>query len=524
VYLLAAQPATLDPGLSADLWEGPVIHAMFEGLTSSDPATGQAVAAIATHYDVSADQTEYVLYLRGHRSPRGIALRGSHRKQGPARWSDGRPITAHDFVYAWRRVTDPATAAPSAYLFQYLAHGEAVISGERPPEALGVGALDDFSLQVRLETPIPFLLRMLANRFFYATPRQAIDAARRRGAESSWTLPANIVTSGPFHLREHRAYEKIVLARNPAYHAEPACLEEIEFQIVPDGPVSANLYRTGDAAFTMPMSPLVVGALKSKKDLHKYPSCGAYFPAMNTRMPPFDDVRVRYAFNMAIDKRALASFLGDGRTSLSGVVPPMPGYASPDRLMVDIGGVPVDVLSFNPRAARALREKAGFRALATEYLFPDMPEFGLVAEILQQQWRDHLGIEVRLVRQETQTWGQAVFNVAYRGIAAWGEVGGIADPTWFLDIFKSPTGSGSGWSDPHYNSLLVNAKRETDPAERMRRLADCERELLRSMPCLPLYDDVWAYLCKPFVKGIAGDPFHGRVFNDAWIDTHWRVS
>jgi ABC-type oligopeptide transport system substrate-binding subunit len=352
VYLLASQPATLDPGLSADLWEGPVIHAMFEGLTTSDSSTGQAVAAIATHYEVSADQTEYVFYLRGHRSPRGIALRGSRRKQGSAHWSDGRPITAHDFVYAWRRVADPATAAPCAYLFQYLTHGEHVISGAKPPEALGVRAIDNFSLQVRLETPVPFLLKMLASRFFYATPRQAIDAARKRGAENSWTLPAHIVTSGPFRLREHRPYDRILLVRSPAYHAEPASLEEIEFQIVSDGPVSANLYRTGAAAFTMPMSPQVVSALKTKKDLHKYPSCGAYFPTMNTRLPPFDDVRVRYAFNMAIDKRALAKFLGDGRTALKGVVPPMPGYMSPDRLAIQIDGVSFDVLSLGrPRLA-----------------------------------------------------------------------------------------------------------------------------------------------------------------------------
>jgi oligopeptide transport system substrate-binding protein len=171
-----------------------------------------------------------------------------------------------------------------------------------------------------------------------------------------------------------------------------------------------------------------------------------------------------------------------------------------------------------------LLEKAAYKVKVVEYLFPNMSEFEIVAEILQQQWRDHLGVQIRLVRQETQTWVQNIYAVAYKGIAANGEVGGLGDPTWFLDIFKNPTTSGTGWSDPHYNSLLADAKREIDPAARMRKLTDCERVFLQAMPCLPLYDDVWAYLCKPFVKGIAGDPFHGRVFNDVSIDTNWRPS
>jgi len=107
-------------------------------------------------------------------------------------------------------------------------------------------------------------------------------------------------------------------------------------------------------------------------------------------------------------------------------------------------------------------------------------------------------------------------------IAAWGEVGGFEDPTWFLDIFTSPTASGTGWSEPHYEALLTAAKTEIDPPARMRKLAECERLLLESMPCLPLCDDVWSYLCKPFVKGMGSDPFHFRVFNDLWIDTNWR--
>ena len=118
-----------------------------------------------------------------------------------------------------------------------------------------------------------------------------------------------------------------------------------------------------------------------------------------------------------------------------------------------------------------------------------------------------------------------MLDVAYNGVAAWGDVGGLEDPTWFLDLFRSTsTANGTGWTDRQYDDLLAGAKAIAHPGQRLRKLAECERFLLQAMPCLPLYTDVWVYLCKPFLKGITGDPFHGRMFNDAWIDTNWRPS
>jgi oligopeptide transport system substrate-binding protein len=189
-------------------------------------------------------------------------------------------------------------------------------------------------------------------------------------------------------------------------------------------------------------------------------------------------------------------------------------------------GACFDVLSYNPAAARALLAKAGYGSgFSVEYLFPTMSEFRPVAEILQHQWRKNLGIELRLVCQEVQTWNQTVFGISFNGIAAWAELYALEDPTSFLDMFTSMTSaSGTGWSDPQYDALLTAAKAIADPAARMRKLAECERFLLRAMPCMPLYSDVSVFLCKPFVKGLVGDPFHGRMFNDTWIDTHWRPS
>jgi ABC-type oligopeptide transport system substrate-binding subunit len=508
--------------MSSDLWESPVIHALFEGLTSFDASTGNPVAALATHCHVTSDQLQYTFWLRGHPNPGGIALNAFGRAQTLAHWSDGQAITAHDFVYAWRRAVDPATANPNAYLFSYIANGEAVINGRRRPEELAIRAVDELTLQIRLESPASFLLRLVAQRHFFATPRQAIESARHRGEEHAWTEPERIVTSGAFTLRERRPQEKILLARSTYYDAEAVPLQEILFLPVSDGSTSANLYRTGEAAFSMPMSPLIVAGLHGKKDVRSYRSCGGIFPAMNVTKPPFDDVRVRYAFNMAIDKHAIASFLGHGRTPLSGIVPPMRGYNSPATLPSIIDGTSFDVLSFNPEAARALLARTGHgRSLVVEYLVPDMSEFRLVAEILQSQLLQNLGVELRLVDVDVPTWTEKVVNLRYNGIAAFGEVGGLEDPSWFLGIFRTANASGTGWSDSGYNALLATGEATLDPVKRMSKLADCERLLLESMPCLPLYSDTWVYLCKPFVKGLVGDPFHGRMFTDTWIDTKW---
>ncbi|MFN0101162.1 MAG: peptide ABC transporter substrate-binding protein [Bryobacteraceae bacterium] len=525
VYVLGAEPGTLDPPKSDSPWGAPIIHALFDGLTNLDAKTGEPVAALATHYHMTSDGLRYTFWLRGHPEPGGIPISATVRARVPARWSDGGAITAHDFVYSWRRAVAPDTAAMyAALLFEPVVNVRSIASGKEIPEALGVQALDDFSLQVQLEARVPFFLRLLAMRQFFATPRQAIEKARLRGSESSWTDPAHVVTSGPFTLRERRRYDRILLVKNPDYYGAPEImLEEILFHTVVDGATSANLYKAGEVSFSMPMAPQLLAGLRTKKDLHSHPDAGAFFPVMNTRKPPFDDVRVRYAINMATDKLAIARFLGEGYQPQAGVVPPMAGYVPPASVPVDINGTIFDIASYNPDAARVLLAKTGFGGgLSFEYLVPAMPDMRLIAEILQHQWKLNLGANMRIVIQDEPTWVQSVENLDYSGIAMWAEIGGLEDPSWFLDLFKSTTNmGGTGWSDARFDALLAGAKAVVDPSARMSKLAECESYLLQAMPCLPLCNYVFRYLIKPYVKGFAS-PFWGRVFNDAWIDTNWR--
>jgi oligopeptide transport system substrate-binding protein len=254
---------------------------------------------------------------------------------------------------------------------------------------------------------------------------------------------------------------------------------------------------------------------------------GAVFPLFNVTKPPFDDVRARYALNMATNKRAIAEFAGAGRSAALSLIPPAAGYDAPASLPDPIEGREYDVLAYNPEAARELFVKATGRRenVRVEYLFPNLPDTGPRAEILQQEWRQNLGIELVLIRQELQTWLQSVFSKSYSGVADWGDSGGYVDPAWFLDTFtSSSTANGTGWADPRYDAMLARAAGIEDPAERMARLSECERYLLRGMPFLPLYRDVWAYLRKPFVKGIGSNAVDRQQFKYAWIDRNWRRS
>ncbi len=220
------------------------------------------MAALATHYEASADATSFTFYLRGNPAPWGTALPGAETlpeeftrgrraapNRIPARWSDGRTITAHDFVYSWRRFLDPGTGAPMAYQLYYVLHAEEIHTGKRGIEELGVRALDDFTFRVDLRSPTPFFLNLITQYIFNPVPRHAIEAARRHGDESTWTQPGRMVSSGPFLLKEWRPYERISAVRNPLYYDSGIVdIDELHFAPVVNGSTMVDLYKSGEVA------------------------------------------------------------------------------------------------------------------------------------------------------------------------------------------------------------------------------------------------------------------------------------
>jgi len=231
---------------------------------------------------------------------------------------------------------------------------------------------------------------------------------------------------------------------------------------------------------------------------------------------------------MATDKRALADFAGESHSPALSLVPPGLGYNSPSSLPVTIDGKKYDVLAYDPPAARELFHKVvgpARRPVQVQYLFPNLPEARPKVEVLQDLWRRTLGIELGLVQQELQTWLQTIFSKNYQGVADWGDIGGYLDPAWFLDQFTSSSAAnGTGWADPRYDAMLASAAKISDPAERMSQLSACERHLLTGMPCLPIWNWVFPYLKKPYVKGLGENLIDRQQFKYAWIDTTWRTA
>ena len=535
-YLLRREPDTLDPAKTPGGSEGWIIPALFEPLLEAHPVTMAPMAGLATHFKVDRGGMRYTFYLRGSQSPDGIALPGadslpaefSHGCSAapfdvPAVWSDGTPITAYDIVFSWRRYLTPETGSPNAWMLYCVAGAEAVVSGKTPADQLGVRALDALTFQVDLRAPAPEFLMICYQSMTVPMPQHAIEAARHRGHEASWIEPGRMVTSGPFFLKESRPRERTVITKNPNYFdAALLGMQEIEFSVA-DGAAVVNLFQVWLAdsmegrALPLQLAPL----LRDRREFHVRPGAACHNWRISAKRPPLDNRIRRYALNMATDKDSTVRFLGTGQAAAKSRVPPWDGYRSPQTLPVEVNGQTRDVLAYDPRAARELWASASSAEsrgpLSIHY--PARVNSVLLAEILQQQWRENLGIATRLMPMEPAAYVQSVLND--------GEFDGVAEDTWFggypdpydaLSIYTA----WPNWSDPAFDAALVAATSTPDPALRMEKLAACETMLLRDMPFVPLYFDTWVYLERPEIHGLSLSPLGIPAFKYAWIDTDSR--
>ena len=538
VYANGEEPSSLDPAQSMGGGGDNVIAALLDSLVALDPLTLEPAAGLATHYEVDSSGTRYTLFLRGHSKPRGIRLRNTDslsrrfsngRKAPPDRipalWSDGVPVTAHDFVYSWRRLVDPATAAPMAFYLAPLGNADEITKGAKPPSTLAVRAIDDFTFQFELVAPISSFLKLLWQPLLAAVPRQAIEVARQRGRETAWTAPGTFVSSGPFLLHEWKAHDRVVLTKNPHYwEADSVLTEEIVFLPLSNGTTNVNLYRAGVTQSMNPrlIPPLLAPALANKKDFSTSPAFRTVWYSLDTKKPPLDRPLVRYALNLAIDKAAITRFLAAGQKPAYGVVPPMAGYPSLPALSVPIGGRELNILGFDPRTARELLDREDMAGLELSVKIPARARSRDIAPIIQRQWLQHLGIQVSLSEVEQTVWEQDLTFKRYGHVIEESWSAFCEDPSDFLHFFGPSRFAATTWTDAGFDRDFIAANRLPDPAERIKELAACEAQLIKAMPVIPIFHDSWAYLEAPFVRGVPPNPFGLPRFKYASIDTNWR--
>ena len=436
-FVNGTEPQTLDPGLMTGEPESRIANELFEGLTRRDARSLRPVPGVATHWDVSDDGLVWTFELREE-----------------ARWSDGRPVTAQDFAYAWRRLLDPATGSEYAYMLFGLRSARAFNQGDAEAALhfgvdIGVVALDEHTLRVELDAPIPYFLELTSFFSAYPVPRAVVEAHPRR-----WFLPGTIVSNGPFVLESWRVGDRIRLAKNPHYWArDEVTLLTIDALPIENPTTSLNLFLRGDVDWVPKQYPKeLVDVLRDRDDFYRGAGMIVYYYRLNTRRPPLDDPRVRQAIGLAIDRRQITDeLLRLGEIPARTIVPPgMPGYTSPE-----------SGLGFDVARARALLAEAGYpggRGLRElGILYNTLENHKKIAELIADQLRRHLGLSVKAYNQEWQSYLASLAAGDYDiGRAGW--IGDYLDPNTFLDIWVTDGGNNqTGWGDPAYDALIVAA-------------------------------------------------------------------
>lgn len=497
-----AEPKFIDPGLADESAGIEIAQNCFEGLTVYAERTLAPEPGMARSWTISEDGRTYTFHLR------------------PAVWSDGEPVTAHDFVHAWRRALSPELASQYAYQLWYLRGAQPFSEGKvKDPATVGVRALDDRTLEVQLERPTPFFLFLTSFVTYAPVPRRAIERHGRL-----WTRPGNIVVNGAYLVTDARLQDSITLEKNPRYWAADTVRIRRVVALTNDSDRSVlSLYRTGEVQTTSPNSPPPLSAvpgLRRFRDYSEHPYLSIYYYWFNTRKRPFDDVRVRRALSRAIDKKRIVDTVLHGLNA--------PAWSMVPDLFGDVTGYrpPIgEADGFDPVAARKLLAEAGFPRgagfPATELYFNSGGDgHRLIAEAVQAMWKEHLGLEIALVNLEWKVMLSEMHAGNFQ-LARSGWQADYPEPSTFLTVFLGDGGQNeSGWKSALFDRTLTEALSESDPQRRNALYARCERILLDELPVIPLYTYSKSALNHPRLGGMDDNPMDLHLYKHLF----WRPS
>lgn len=470
------EPETLDPQLMSGSVEGRIAIQIFEGLTRCEPGSLRILPGTAASWEIRPGKTEYIFHIRTN-----------------ARWSNGRPVTASDFVYSWTRLLDPRTAARYAEFLYMIKNARAFHKGILTNASLlGLRATDDHTLLVRLENPAPYFLEATS---FYVTlpvPRETVERFGER-----WIRPEHIVCNGPFRLVSWHMHKEIILEKNPLYwDSEAVDLKRIIALPITDRNTALNLYRTGEVDVLFSLPPELHPYLKTKRDLKSHRGWGVYYYKLNIQKKPLNNRLVRKALALAVNKEQIALvLLARGEVPAYSFTPPfLQTYQPPE------------MDRFDPERARCLLARAGYPGgkgfPGLSILYNNLEAHRHVAEVIQKNWQQELGIRVELNRQEWKVYLKSTHALEHQ-IARAGWIGDFNDPMTFLDMFQQTGGNNNtGWSDPQYSRLIATARKTSDWEERTRLLQAAEKILLRDMPVIPIYFYSFNLMAKPYVHGV----------------------
>lgn len=472
---------TIDPHLISSAAETPIITELFEGLTTANPE-GNTIPGTAESWTVSDDGRTYHFLLRKN-----------------LKWSDGTPLTAEDHAWSIKRFLDPSVPNPLANQLDVILNARAVNTGDMPLDDLGVKVIDGRTLEIRLEYPAPyfpdiFLVRALP------VPRHAIE---RHGQQ--WTRPGNMVSNGAFILQERVPQSHIRLVPNPNFReADTIALDAVDFIPNEDLAGGVNKFRTGtfDMVLNFPQNRYKSLQEEYPNSVKTSPFPGYDFYALNTTKPPFDDVRIRRALSMAIDRHILTTrVMVTGEQPAHQVVAPgTSNYAGGVRS--DYADVPMEE---RLQAAKALMEEAGYSSsnrLNITLKYNSRDDIQRTATVVASMWRQ-IYVDTNLLNADARVHRADMINGEFEA-ARWLAYGDFDDPLGYLQPFVSDAGPGrnpSGYSNPEFDELVQAAMYEVNTQKRASLLAAAEAIVLRDQPIIPLYFISSKRLVAERVKG-----------------------
>lgn len=458
------EPESLDPAIMTGQPDERAVLSIFEGLTRFSAVDAQAEPALSDHWEVSEDKKVYTFHIRDN-----------------ARWSTGEPITAFDFEYSWFRVLEPATGSDYVGNLFYIKGAEAYNLGRtKDRKDVGIKALDATTLRVELVNPTPFFLELCAFPTQAVVPRTVIEKLGNK-----WLKARPLPVSGAYRLVEWRLNDKIRLKKNPLYwDAANTRMNIVDLFPVNAPNTAINLFVTGQADIVWDKDVVpseLLDLLKDKRWFHTFDYLGSYFYRYNVTRKPFDDVRVRKALALVIDKKRIVERVTRGGERPGDFyVPPIAGYTSPKGL------------EYNPELGRKLLAEAGYPGgkgfPRFEYMFNTSRDHEKIAIELQDMWRRELGIQVELRSVEWKVYLNAQSTLDYDLCrSSW--IADYSDPNTFLDMFMSDNGNNrTGWKNAHYDALIRQANKTADVKKRAEILAEAEAILIRDeLPIVPLY-------------------------------------
>ncbi|HEY9054494.1 MAG TPA: peptide ABC transporter substrate-binding protein [Rectinemataceae bacterium] len=455
-----AEPASLDPALMTDTTSSNIDLALNEGLMVYDPRTSKGIPGLAESYTTSPDGKIVTFKIRKN-----------------ALWSDGTPVTAHDFVYSWLRTLAPETASDYAYMLGMVIKGaDAYNSGKGKKEDVGIKALDDKTLEVTLVGPAAYFPDMTAHHSFGPVPKWVIE---KHG--TNWTKPGNYVGTGPYILKEWKPQDYVLVEKNPKYwDAKNVKLKSIKYLASDNSTTNYKMFKAGAVDWQVGITVDLIDEIMLRKDYQASARFGTYYLSFNVSKAPFNNVNVRKAFASAIDKKTLVEkVIKGGQIPTDAFTPAMAGYT------------PQPGVGYNPAAAKKYLADAGYPDgkgfPALTYIYNTNEGHKKIAEYVQQQLKANLGIDIALQNMEWNSFLSLRSKHDYL-FARHGWIGDYLDPNTMLDLFITGGGNNDGvYSNPAFDKAIESAVLATGEA-RMKLLMEAERILLtQDQAFIPIY-------------------------------------